>query len=287
MAVEVAEAPVEGSDRFEIRHSVAQEGRYQLISPDIATCPDCLRELLDPADRRYRYPFINCTNCGPRFTIIADIPYDRPSTTMHPFVMCPDCQGEYDDPRNRRFHAQPNACPVCGPELELVPSFKLNVERSAAREGSSQPSTFNLQLATVDSGPGTDVISQAADLFKEGLILAIKGLGGFHLACDATNAQAVQTLRERKRRPDKPFAVMIATLEEVEEHCIVSLEEEALLTSPQCPIVLLPKKEGSAIAAGVAAGAGLVDDVAEPAPHVASISPVQRDVEYAQLVDER
>jgi hydrogenase maturation protein HypF len=235
-SLEAQEAPVQGYDRFEIRHSERQEGRYQLISPDIATCPDCLRELLDPADRRYRYPFINCTNCGPRFTIIADIPYDRPSTTMRAFVMCPDCQREYDDPRDRRFHAQPNACPVCGPELELVTGLEFPGPIASTRNTEHE----------------TDILSQAADLLCSGAILAIKGLGGFHLACDATNAEAVQTLRARKRRPHKPFALMMATLDEVVEHCHVSPEEEALLTSPQCPIVLLPWRSTSNVVTEIA-----------------------------------
>ena len=231
----VEEAAPQGYEGFAIRHSQRQEGQYQLISPDIATCPECLRELLDPGDRRYRYPFINCTNCGPRFTILQDIPYDRPNTTMRVFAMCPDCQREYEDPRDRRFHAQPNACPDCGPRLELVRRPTLPEEVWASR------------------GEG-DVVSQAAALLRAGAILAIKGLGGFHLACDATNGRAVRALRERKRRPHKPFAVMMATLEEVRAHCWVGPEEEALLTSPECPIVLLPWKPGSDVVEEVAPG---------------------------------
>ncbi|MBC8449094.1 MAG: carbamoyltransferase HypF [Chloroflexi bacterium] len=230
--IKVADAPPVGYTAFEIRHSVAEAGRYQLISPDIAICPDCLRELLDPDDRRYRYPFTNCTNCGPRFTIIADVPYDRPLTTMRDFVMCPQCQAEYDDPLDRRFHAQPNACPVCGPHVWLV-------------------SSSNLKLKTLK--PETDdVIAQAARLLRAGVIIAIKGLGGFHLACDATNEAAVRTLRERKGRPAKPLAVMMTTLEEIKQHCWVSAEEERLLTSPQCPIVLLPWKPESNVSRLVA-----------------------------------
>jgi hydrogenase maturation protein HypF len=244
-SLETQEAPIQSYDHFEIRHSERQEGRYQLISPDMATCPDCLRELLDPDDRRYRYPFINCTNCGPRFTIIADIPYDRPSTTMRAFVMCPDCQREYDDPRDRRFHAQPNACPVCGPELKLVRGPQLQVSGSDAASAASHLETLNLK-------PEIDTISQAAAMLQSGAVLAIKGLGGFHLACDATNAEAVRTLRERKRRPDKPFAVMIANLDEVKAHCEVTAEEEALLASPQCPIVLLPWRSTSGVVREVA-----------------------------------
>jgi len=238
--IEVADAPPAGYTTFEIRHSVVQEGRYQLISPDIATCPDCLRELLDPADRRYRYPFTNCTNCGPRFTIIADIPYDRPLTTMRDFVMCPQCQAEYDDPLDRRFHAQPNACPVCGPQVWLVSNSESQISDSNLR---------NSQFAIRNSH---DVVAHAARLLQAGAILAIKGLGGFHLACDGTDETAVRTLRERKGRPAKPLAVMLATLEEVRQHCWISEEEERLLTSPQCPIVLLPWKPKSRVSRLVA-----------------------------------
>jgi hydrogenase maturation protein HypF len=231
--LQVRQVPPCGYDRFEIRRSESQEGCYPLVSPDIATCPDCLRELFDPSDRRYRYPFTNCTNCGPRFTIIADTPYDRANTTMRVFPMCPDCQREYDDPRNRRFHAQPNACPVCGPRLGLVSG-------SPARSDNLKPETER------------DVLARAAKLLQGGALLAIKGLGGFHLACDATNAGAVRTLRERKRRPHKPLAVMVATLDEVQQHCQVSSAEAALLTSSQCPIVLLPWRSTSTVVVEVA-----------------------------------
>ncbi len=227
--------PVNGYTAFEIRHSVAQEGRYQLISPDIATCPDCLRELLDPNDRRYRYPFTNCTNCGPRFTIIAGVPYDRPKTTMRIFPMCSACQAEYDDPLDRRFHAQPNACPVCGPRVWL----------ESAESSTFQPS---------DPPPATDEIQTAAHLLTHGAVLAIKGLGGFHLACDATDADAVARLRERKRRPSKPLAVMMATPDEIRRHCRVSADEEALLTSHECPIVLLRWRPESSVVREVAPG---------------------------------
>ena len=240
-SLETRRAPVHGYEGFEIRPSERQEGRYQLISPDIATCPDCLHELLDPGDRRFRYPFTNCTNCGPRFTIIADIPYDRPNTTMRVFPMCPDCQREYDDPRDRRFHAQPNACPVCGPQLELVPGLRPLRSVRAPRPDRADPVAVEL-----------DALSDAAHLLCDGAILAIKGLGGFQLACDATDARAVGALRARKRRPDKPFAVMLAGLDDVREHCQASPEEVALLTSPQCPIVLLPWRASSTIVPEVA-----------------------------------
>ncbi len=228
--------PPNGWERFEIRDSRAEAG-YVLISPDIAICPECLRELFDPNDRRYLYPFINCTNCGPRFTIIADVPYDRPLTTMAAFQMCPECQAEYDDPLNRRFHAQPNACPVCGPRVWLA--------RASADDATA---------LTPPAGEPNNaaVLTEAARLLRDGRILAIKGLGGFHLACDATNPDAVRTLRERKRRPAKPLAVMMASLDEVRRHCEVTPEEEALLSSRQCPIVLLEWKRDSSVVEAVA-----------------------------------
>jgi hydrogenase maturation protein HypF len=220
--VEVSLAAPKGYTDFSIKESLSREGHYQLVSPDIATCPDCKKEVFASDDRRYGYAFTNCTNCGPRFTIIEDIPYDRPKTTMRSFKMCPLCQREYDDPLDRRFHAQPNACPVCGPSLELVD-----------REGKP----FECE----------DVINAAGQLLKEGKILAVKGLGGFQLACDATEDGVVTNLRERKRRPSKPLAVMMANIEDIERHCLVSKAERELLESPQAPIVLLRWKEGSNI----------------------------------------
>jgi hydrogenase maturation protein HypF len=199
---------------FRICASVSQRDKYQLISPDIATCKDCCDEIFNPADRRYRYPFTNCTNCGPRFTIIEDIPYDRPKTTMWEFQMCPRCQQEYQDPLNRRFHAQPNACPDCGPQLELVNNHGKPVKCE-------------------------DTFGKASELLKGGKIMAIRGLGGFQLVCDATNQSAVNQLRERKHRPAKPFAVMLAAISDVKKHCTVSVEEIKLLESPQAPVVLL------------------------------------------------
>jgi len=247
-SIKISDAPAVGYTTFEIRHSIIEEGRYQLISPDIATCPDCQRELLDPADRRYRYPFTNCTNCGPRFTIIADVPYDRPLTTMRDFAMCPQCQAEYDDPLDRRFHAQPNACPVCGPHVWLVPNSASQISDSNLRH--SPFATCTEPSRSIRHSH--DVIAQAARLLQAGTILAIKGLGGFHLACDATDETAVRTLRERKGRPAKPLAVMMPALDEVKQHCEVSEEEERLLTSPQCPIVLLPWKPTSNVSRLVA-----------------------------------
>jgi hydrogenase maturation protein HypF len=227
--ITVGQGPPANYEKFEIRHSIAEEGKYQLVSPDIATCQECLREILDPKDRRYRYPFTNCTNCGPRFTIIADIPYDRPNTTMHHFRMCPECQQEYDDPLDRRFHAQPNACPKCGPQLELV-------------------------NARGNLVPCDDAISKTCQLLKEGEIIAIKGLGGFLLACDATSQTVVNRLRQRKNRPAKPLAIMVTSLDEVRKHCYVNNEEEKLLTSPGSPIVLMKWKPDSPITPTVAPG---------------------------------
>ena len=183
--VSVAVQSPRGYHQFEIRPSLSRDEEYQLVSPDLATCHECKEELFDPGDRRYRYPFTNCTNCGPRFTIIEDIPYDRPRTTMRDFKMCSACQQEYDDPRDRRFHAQPNACPYCGPSLRL-----------ADAEGNIIP--------------GEDVITTASQLLRQGNILAIRGLGGFLLACDATDKRVVSRLRERKGRPSKPLAIMFS-----------------------------------------------------------------------------
>ena len=215
--------------RFDILESVFEEGGGQLVSPDIATCPACLAELGDDADRRYRYPFTNCTNCGPRFTIITDMPYDRPSTTMAAFTMCSTCRAEYDDPANRRFHAQPNACPVCGPSLRLLDG-----------DGREMPCG--------------DVIVRAATLLSEGRIVALKGLGGFLLACDATVPAVVRELRARKHRPSKPFAVMVRNVEEARLHCELTPEEESLLLSPAAPIVLARWRRESSICRDTAPG---------------------------------
>ncbi len=240
-AIDAADVELPTPGAFAIRHSEAKPGEFQPISPDIATCDDCLRELFDPDDRRYRYPFINCTNCGPRFTIIQDIPYDRPQTTMAPFKMCPACQAEYDDPTDRRFHAQPNACPVCGPRVWLeVPG-----------------SRFQASPETSDADPGRTSqphIKATRVLLRQGAIVAIKGLGGFHLACDATDAQAVERLRERKGRVDKPFALMAPDLATAEQFCHVDQAERELLTSRERPIVLLRERSPSIIAPSVAPG---------------------------------
>ena len=206
---------------FKIVKSKAMPVRATLISPDVSICRDCLKEMRDPSDRRYEYPFINCTNCGPRFTIIEDIPYDRPKTSMKNFKMCSLCQEEYDDPLNRRFHAQPNACPECGPEVFLTDNRGRRIDSDS-------------------SGP----IDLAADFLNQGRIVAIKGLGGFHLACNAADSGAVEKLRRRKKRPHKPFALMAENISVLDEYVHVSLSEKQVLESFHRPIVLLRKKFG-------------------------------------------
>ena len=219
-----------GYERFEIRHSDAGGTKTVLVLPDIATCADCLKEISDPGDRRYGYPFTNCTNCGPRFTIIEALPYDRPNTTMRHFVMCPDCQAEYDQPINRRFHAQPNACPVCGPHLTL----------------------WSAQGEVLVQGDDAQVLQQAASGLRQGLVVAVKGLGGFHLMVDARNADAVALLRQRKRRPHRPLALMARDLEQARTLCSISEEAEQLLTTPEAPILLLPRLSNAPVADNVA-----------------------------------
>jgi hydrogenase maturation protein HypF len=218
-----------GYGGFEIKQSAPSSERLTLISPDIATCPECLREFLDPGDRRYRYPFTNCTNCGPRFTIIEDIPYDRKFTTMKEFEMCPQCSREYLDPHDRRFHAQPDACPACGPILSLL-------------------SGTGKEIACADP------LREAISLLKKGRIIAIKGLGGFHLACDAANEKAVSRLRSRKYREDKPFAVMCRDIEVAARCCWLTPLGQRLLEGKERPIVILPKRAPSSIAPSVAPG---------------------------------
>jgi hydrogenase maturation protein HypF len=218
-----------GYTAFEIRASDTGGDKTALVLPDIATCPDCLREVFDPGNRRYRYPFTNCTNCGPRFSIIEALPYDRVNTSMKAFTMCPQCQVEYDDPTNRRFHAQPNACPVCGPQIELW-------DRNRACE-----STDRSCSSPRSQERGYDALLAAAQAVRDGKIVAVKGLGGFHLLADARNDQAIQLLRERKHREEKPFALMFPSLEAIKTICEVSLLEERLLRSSESPIVLLKK----------------------------------------------
>ncbi|MCS6951807.1 MAG: carbamoyltransferase HypF [Bryobacteraceae bacterium] len=227
----VTDAPPAGETEFAIRSSEETARPFVLVSPDLATCEDCYRDFTDPGNRRFRYPFTNCTHCGPRYTIIRDIPYDRPLTTMARFQMCSACQAEYDDPADRRFHAQPNACPRCGPRLTLL---------------------WEGRVFDSEAGDSEPVLRQAQRLLAEGHILAVKGLGGFHLACDAENDAAVRRLRERKRRSDKPFAVMAPDLATVAQFCWVAEADRAVLLSVERPIVILPRRPEAAISPAVA-----------------------------------
>jgi hydrogenase maturation protein HypF len=257
----VADVPVVGGGGFTIRSSPQGGAAEALVSPDTATCADCLRELLDPADRRHRYPFVNCTNCGPRFTIVKGVPYDRSRTTMAGFVMCPRCQAEYDDPRNRRFHAQPNACPDCGPRARLV---------GAEAGGAASSGRFT---SVKEANRPLDAVAGAAALLRDGAIVAVKGIGGYHLACLASDEEAVATLRARKHREDKPFAVLVADVDAARTLVALDDEEAALLASPARPIVLARRRArwsidsveqgrstdrrgGSDVAAAVAPGLG-------------------------------
>jgi hydrogenase maturation protein HypF len=213
----------DGRAGFEIVPSDPAGRRRTLVSADTATCADCLRELADPADRRFGYPFINCTNCGPRFTIVRDVPYDRPLTTMAGFAMCAACRAEYEDPGNRRFHAQPVCCPACGPRLRLVDAPGTGVKHH-----------------------DDDPLAAAVQVLQDGQVLAVKGLGGYHLAVDARSQPAAARLRAAKHREDKPFAVMVPDLAAARDLCHVDELAEALLTSPRRPIVLLPRRPGGA-----------------------------------------
>jgi len=220
--IEVNQLPLIGYKEFSIKKSIVkEENSFVLVSPDISICEDCLQELFDTHNRRFRYPFINCTNCGPRFSIIKDIPYDRKKTTMNNFKMCSLCQGEYENIENRRYHAQPNACADCGPQVSLYQN-KIKLE-------------------------GIDPIEKAVKLLKEGKIGAIKGLGGFHLACDATNNKAVARLRRLKNREAKPFAIMSFNLEKIMQYCKLGEKEKEWLVNRARPIVLLQKKVDSLI----------------------------------------
>jgi hydrogenase maturation protein HypF len=219
-------APVKGFRNFTISQSRTQISKSTLISPDISICEDCLRELFDTENRRYHYPFINCTNCGPRYTIIDDIPYDRPNTSMKHFPMCRQCRAEYEAPADRRFHAQPNACPDCGPQVSL------------------HDNAGNLISAL-------NAIKETAKLLQQGCIVAIKGLGGFHMAVDAANHNAVIRLRKRKHREEKPLAVMAFDLQRIQRFAQVTAEEKKLLTSPHRPIVLLKKIEPNILSGAV------------------------------------
>ena len=241
-----------GYDRFEIRETEDRGAKTALILPDIATCADCLREVFDPKDRRFRYPFTNCTNCGPRFSIIEALPYDRSNTSMKKFTMCAECEREYHDPLDRRFHAQPNACPVCGPRLAFWDENGVEVVEN------------------------NEALLRAAGEIRNGQIVALKGIGGFQLIVDARNEAAVVRLRQRKHREEKPFALMVPSSEAAKRFCEVSDLEERLLLSPEAPIVLLPRNcRASAPLAGAAGAAALqlADSIAPGNPNLGVMLP--------------
>ena len=243
--IDIEEMPVDPAacDGFTILESDADAaaiGSATSVPPDVATCPACLAELRDPASRRFRYPFTNCTDCGPRFTIIQSLPYDRPRTTMAAFPMCPACAAEYADPADRRFHAQPNACPACGPSVWFT----------------TVHDPGGIAIARADGGCSGDAAIEAArERLRAGDVLAVKSLGGFHLVCDATSDAAVGRLRERKQRVAKPLAVMVADIDVARLCACVSEQERLLLESPARPIVLVAKRaDGGGLAEGVAPG---------------------------------
>ena len=233
--ISVSEMEIQGGEGFSILGSREEAGAFALVPPDAGTCDECWRDFGDPANRRFGYPFTNCTHCGPRYTIIRNIPYDRATTTMSAFTMCADCQAEYEDPSDRRFHAQPNACPVCGPSLALL---------ETAPNGST-----DVSFSTTDALP---IIRQTRGLMRAGKIVAVKGLGGFLLACDATNDEAVAELRRRKRRPHKPFALMVRDLTAAKKLCRLTPEDEAALSHPRRPIVVLPRLPGGPLSGSLA-----------------------------------
>lgn len=235
--IDLKEVPLEGFGSFDIRFSDDHDAQQTtLVSPDLATCDDCLDELFNPEDRRYRYPFINCTNCGPRFTIIGSLPYDRPATSMKDFPMCPRCAAEYADPLDRRFHAQPDACWDCGPHISWV----------NLAQGQEEPQWGDTREAS------DAIFAEAVKLLLDGGIVAVKGLGGFHLVCDASNPDALAKLRQRKRRQGKAFAVMVAGTADARRACHVDKAEQGALESTKRPIVLLRKRAEAQFAAGLA-----------------------------------
>ncbi len=251
--IELKEVPLQDCKSFEIRFSdSATTQKPTLVSPDMATCDQCLHELFDPTNRRYRYPFINCTDCGPRFTILEKLPYDRPHTSMRDFIMDPLCQAEYDDPSNRRFHAQPNACFDCGPAISFIEAADANKPHDGSAEEFSVDGTIYSRLWGDTQELSDAILSRAVQMLCDGKILAVKGLGGFHLVCDAQNPEAVATLRRRKQREGKPFAVMAASVEDAAKVCFVNEVEELHLRSTQRPIVLLQKRPGVHLVEGLA-----------------------------------
>ncbi|MFD9890050.1 Sua5/YciO/YrdC/YwlC family protein, partial [Amycolatopsis sp. NPDC059027] len=226
---------------FRVVESVRGRAAAPEVPPDLATCPECVRELFDPADRRYRYPFLNCTACGPRATIIERLPYDRVSTAMRAFPLCPACEAEYRDPADRRFHAEPIACPECGPRLSWFPGPTATAHRE-------------------------DALAQACQVIDGGGLVAVKGLGGYQLVCDAGDDRAVRRLREVKPRPSKPLAVMVPDLSTARHLSFVDKAAERLLTSAAAPIVLLPLREDAALSPGIAPGLREVGGVDAPTP---------------------
>ncbi len=274
MSIDISPVEFSGFPDFSIKES-SDAGRFTLLSPDISVCNDCLEELLDRNDRRFLYPFINCTNCGPRYSITKTVPYDRVNTTMNTFQMCGACMTEYQNPGDRRFHAQPNACPQCGPQLELVISRaneeipekddELVKSRNSREGGNPEVSNFFRKMdsrlrtsgMTALKRTSYDVVkdnpvAKTIDLLKQGKVIAIKGLGGFHLACDATNREAVLTLRQRKRRSNKPFALMAPDIDTIRKYCSVSEAEEKALLSHKRPVVLLQKHADLALPGEIA-----------------------------------
>lgn len=238
-----------GFNSFEIKESESHGPKTALVLPDIATCPECLTDIIDPENRRYLYPFTNCTNCGPRYSIIESLPYDRPNTSMKRFAMCTECRKEYDDPADRRFHAQPTACPACGPHLELWD-----------HEGNVLSRHHGALVG-------------AAQAIRDGVIVALKGLGGFHLIADARSEEAIQRLRDRKHREEKPFAIMFPSIEMVEEECLVSDLEQRLLFSPEAPIVLLQKKDNRELYGRQVSNLGLAKSLAPQNPYLGVMLP--------------
>ncbi len=231
------EIPVRNDSGFVILKSVSGKRADALISPDVALCDNCLREMRDPGNRRYQYPFINCTDCGPRFTIVHSIPYDRTNTSMKDFPLCPDCLAEYENPVDRRFHAQPNACPACGPAINLVKSTQ-----GPGKDDEEELSSLSSR----------EIVTRVQEILLGGSIVAVRGIGGFHLAVDATNNEAIQRLRERKGREEKPFAVMAKDMESIKDICSISEVEQAAVGSWQRPIVLLKQSGRKILAPAVA-----------------------------------
>ena len=258
------EVALQGGEGFHVHLSEEGPRGRALVPPDTALCAHCRAEMADQGDRRYRYPFTTCTNCGPRFTLVRSLPYDRQRTSMACFPLCPVCRREYEDPANRRFHAEPVCCPACGPRLWLV------------RPGVHPDTRFGPQWPA-----GAQALAQAQELLAQGAIVAVKGLGGFQLACLAGDEAVLARLRARKRRPTKPFALMVRDLQRARALALVSEDDAALLASPRAPVVLLPRRPGAPLAAGVAPG---LDDVGIMLPTTPLHVELLRDAPFAELV---